>query len=529
MTLGALGAAAPQAHAASMPKPMLVKAAKNYISVKWAKFPKAKQYRVAYSTSSSMKNAKTKVVKSRTVKLKSLKNYTAYYIKVRPLDKKGRALAKYSKKLKVRTLNKYGFPIATPSSLKAKSVKGTSLKLTWKKSKGAAQYQVLRSTSPDMTATISTLATSNSVVVGGLTPSTTYYFKVRAITASGKAASPYSARYKAKTPYQALDPNSELKVASFNVKCSTCRTNADDPEEGTWYQRRDAVVSLIRGQMPDVLGVQEASQGRLRALDGAGDYIDVSQFEDLVQRLGYPYALTNTARYNCDIPTRQPAKCTNPVDQGASRGTKIIYNTATLTLESQGSKQLPELDPEKNDRYVSWAIFTQNSSGKRFFFADVHLEYTQDKNGGTEWYELRRAQTQVVLAEVAAHNQGLPTFIVGDFNSSKWKWPTNGPYDLVTAAGYVDPLGNYYGSTTLTKGATVEHRIRTNCNSFNDFNRHVNCHTTWVNGTYLDYIFTSPGVRVPEWETVFNLDSGGNIIGQIPSDHTMIRATTVLP
>ena len=50
----------------------------------------------------------------------------------------------------------------------------------------------------------------------------------------------------------------------------------------------------------------------------------------------------------------------------------------------------------------------------------------------------------------------------------------------------------------------------------------------WLNGLYIDYIWTSQGIRVPEWETVVNVDSNGNFVGVIPSDHNMLRATTVI-
>ena len=52
---------------------------------------------------------------------------------------------------------------------------------------------------------------------------------------------------------------------------------------------------------------------------------------------------------------------------------------------------------------------------------------------------------------------------------------------------------------------------------------------SYTNGTYLDYMWVTPGIEVPEWETVVNVDSNNNFIGQIPSVHNMVRATTRLP
>ena len=44
--------------------------------------------------------------------------------------------------------------------------------------------------------------------------------------------------------------------------------------------------------------------------------------------------------------------------------------------------------------------------------------------------------SQLTLALIEAKRQGLPAYFVGDFNSSKWTAPSNGPYDAMKAAGY---------------------------------------------------------------------------------------------
>ena len=123
----------------------------------------------------------------------------------------------------------------------------------------------------------------------------------------------------------------------------------------------------------------------------------------------------------------------------------------------------------------------------------------------------------------------LPMIAVGDWNSGRFDDPTNAPRDVYSAGGFVDPLGATAGTTTTAPGATVEKRIDTWLNSSNGtWSRKPIGHPTWVNGTYIDYIMTT-SMRVSEWETVTNMDANGNLIGQIPSDHNMIRATVWLP
>jgi endonuclease/exonuclease/phosphatase family metal-dependent hydrolase len=313
-----------------------------------------------------------------------------------------------------------------------------------------------------------------------------------------------------------------LRVGSYNVRCANC-ASGDLPLELPWLQRRGAVAASIKAQKLDVVGVQEASQGWLK--DADGNTVNKSQFEDLALQLGDPYKLTNSHRNNC-VKSTTPTDCVYK-DQGASQGTRILYNSDKLELISQGSKRLSEIKAADNDRYVAWAILEHKASGQRFFFASTHLENTGNTSG-TNYSDLRIKQTQEILAVFKDKGDGLPGYVVGDFNSHKWTLPSNGPYDVMRGAGWVDPIGNTYRSTKTTSGATVQNRIRTNFSSFNGF-KAVAPSFSYINGTYLDYIWTTPGVEVPEWETVVNVDADNNFVGIIPSDHNLIRATTVLP
>ena len=308
-----------------------------------------------------------------------------------------------------------------------------------------------------------------------------------------------------------------LRVASYNIRCANCFDHGKN--EGTWAQRRGAVVAVIRSQNLDVLGVQEASQGRI--YDSATGKKNISQFEDLRARLGGPWRLTNTKRYNC-VKDMSPNKC-KYASKGASKGTRILYNSDRVQLVSQGSALLPKPKPE-DVRSVAWAVLKQRSTGRSFMFSNVHLAADGAKN-----YSIRKKQAQVAVAAVKAHNpKKLPVIAVGDWNSSRFADPTNAPYDVYRKAGFVDPLGGKYDTTKTAPGATVQKRIRTWVSSSNRYTRKAPAHKNWINGSYIDYLMTTP-MQVSEWETVAKLDKNGNFIGRIPSDHNMIRATVYLP
>ena len=204
-------------------------------------------------------------------------------------------------------------------------------------------------------------------------------------------------------------------MASYNIKCANCFSGL--PEELRWEGRRQAVVDTILGEHLDVVGLQEAGQAWLK--DANGKSFSLSQFEDLTNRLGGSWTLTNANRNNC-VKSTTPSSCVYK-DQGASQDTKIIYDRSKVELLDQGSKHLPYVDEDDNDRYVAWAQFRQRSTGNRFMFASTHLEPKKDAAGETRYYDLRKRQTEVAVEAVAEHNDDhLPVVFVGDLNSSRW-------------------------------------------------------------------------------------------------------------
>jgi endonuclease/exonuclease/phosphatase family metal-dependent hydrolase len=307
-----------------------------------------------------------------------------------------------------------------------------------------------------------------------------------------------------------------LRVASYNVRCANC--GGGGKNAGSWAQRRGAIVASIRSQHLDVLGVQEASQGRIH--DSATGKKNLSQFDDLRARLGGSWRLTNSKRYNC-VKHSSPNKCKYKA-QGASKGTRILYDSSRIELLAAGSARLPKPGND-TERSVAWAQFRQRSTGKSFMFADLHTT-SEDK-----YHSYKKKQAEKALATLRAHNpKKLPMIAVGDWNSSRFEKPSNAPYDVFAKAGFKDPLGGKYRTTKTAPGATVEKRIRTWVSSSNRYTRKAPAHRNWVNGSYIDYIMTT-SMRVSEWETVAHLDKKGNFIGRIPSDHNMIRATVWLP
>ena len=411
---------------------------------------------------------------------------------------------------------------AKPEGLRVTATASTSVALGWKSSAAGAYYRLKWSADADMSDPSYLVVHASAATVAGLAPGTRYWFKVKRVTADDLKLSGYSATVTATTAAaSAASRSAGLRVGSYNVRCASC--SSDRPYDRPWSERRNDVARAIKAQHLDVLGLQEAGQGWLK--NAKGDKVDLSQFEDLRNALGGSWRLANTARNNC-VRSKSPSKC-QVKDQGASQGTKIVYDSSRVVLLRQGSKKLPSLE-SSNPRYVAWAELRQRSTGKRFFLADAHLENEAKNNA------IRVKEARALADEVKKRNvDHLPTLIVGDMNSHKHTKPSNGVYDvLVGQRHYVDPLGNTWYSTDKAghraRTATVEKRVNTWLSSWNDFERKAKGDRKRLNGTYLDYIFTTK-MRVTEWETVADIKADGTFRKAPPSDHNLIRATVLLP
>ncbi len=453
----------------------------------WPAVDGARGYAVEYDTDAAFV-ASTRLTTADTVIVVSgLTAETTYFARVASWDPQTDAVGEWSLAISYTT-GPQEFAVAPPV-VTLSATTSTSITAEWSTVDKNARYQAKIGKQPDALGDEVSVK-DPTTTFDGLDRTTTYYVSVRAVDSAADPVTAWSAPARLETP-EALP----LRVGSFNIKCYSCREKG---EKG-WAQRKSAVVSTILSQTPDVLGVQEASQGRMRGRK-------VSQFIDLVNGLGAPYAVTNRAR----------------VGRGAGLDSRIIYNTETMTLIKQGSVLLPTGKGANIRRYLVWATFRQNSTGKVFLFGNTHLD------NGSQVKALRLRQVKLIIKTLKRISGGkLPTIMVGDFNTHKWISGGNKPYNAMVSAGYLDPLGNTYKSRHTAPGAFVETRINTNYSSTNGYERKAR-KLPYINGTYLDYIFVTK-MRVAEWETVVKVDRNGRYIGTIPSDHNMVRATVYLP
>lgn len=312
-----------------------------------------------------------------------------------------------------------------------------------------------------------------------------------------------------------------VRVATFNVR--SVKNDAQlAPGEQPWRDRREAVIRQILGEHLDVVGLQEASQNgkyTKQMVDGRNQFLDL---RNGLNKAGGAWQLTSAASYNCERPNGSH-DCVYK-DQGASRTTKIIYNTRTVEKIRSGSYLYRHQSGGENDqRYLAWAVFQDKGSGERFFFADTHLS-----NGSSQ---LQKDQWRELIDKVNALKDGLPTIVVGDFQRSRMKNPVTDMLDAMRAAGYGDVLGQRPGEPVVENPRarkTVQSWVSSKNNfdrdardfSFEDRNRE---------GNFIDWIFASNELPVRQYEVVADIDHRTmKLRGVIPSDHNMVRASVVL-
>ena len=314
---------------------------------------------------------------------------------------------------------------------------------------------------------------------------------------------------------------SDVRFGSFNLS-SVSFDNAAAGDHRPWLKRRPVVVSQILGQKLDVLGVQEANQSKIYA---RSVNLGINQYTDLRNALnvaGGHYALTNEHAYNCVKPA-STYKCVYR-NQGASQDNRILYNTATVTMLSQGSVKYRTQTAGKNARYFEWAKFKVKATGKRFFFSNTHLDPYSAATRRGEWDE--------VIANTNRLHGSLPVISVGDYNTSKFAGYAARYLPKMKRAGYGDVLNQQYAQTVV-KTPRAERVTRGWINSYNAFRRDVR-HYSYASarhkvGNGIDWIFATNSLRVKEWSVVTNVDlTTLRVQGVLPSDHNLVRATLVL-
>ncbi len=437
------------------------------------------------------KKTETLRVEGTEVQVPNLSPATDYSVKVRAIrqlkgDEPVRSAP--SRATSTRTADTGEPALLLPANPEVARAGNDSLDVAWDPVETATRYRVQVASDGSFRKPRTFTSDTRTAAVTGLDAATSFVVRLRAVGENGsKSAWTDTIRTETIKP----DDPQPLTIGTYNVRCHKC---GGPP----WVSRRGAVAGAITSHGLDVVGLQEAQQSEPR---GVGR----SQFADLMRQLDAReggWKLTDR-RINGTL------------------GVRIIYNTRAVRLVKAGATRYAQQQTgnEFRQRFYTWAIFTQRSSGKDFLFVNTHLDPRS--------VPVRLAQARQLAADTARLRGKLPTIVVGDLNASQFQ--VYGVHEALKSIGLVEPLGIMRSSHEIGPDATVEKRINTHLSSHNNFAaRPIQRASTKSNGTFIDYIFTTP-MRVLEYEVVVDLDASGRFRGGAPSDHNMLRAVVGLP
>ena len=296
---------------------------------------------------------------------------------------------------------------------------------------------------------------------------------------------------------------SDVRIGSFNISGSNTDGSASGDHE-VWKKRMPVVVSQVLREKLDVLGLQEAYWG--------GTYTQYNQLRDALDAAGGTYSIVDAGK-------------------SSSAGNRIIYNARTVRVVDHGVHQYSAQTSGRQTRYFVWASFQSVSTGKRFFFANTHLDPYSSKDIAADTVKVREWRELIKMIP-KLNTGGLPVVTVGDFNTSKWWKEAIELLPAMKAAGFGDVMNQQYQTNPPT-GVRAESVENGWINSFNGFRRNIKAYAYEENhakvGNGIDWIFASNSLRVKKWKVVTDFDPTTlQVVGVIPSDHCMLSATIVL-
>lgn len=447
------------------------------VTASWDTNSDVDAFRVEFADNPGFVRAETRRSTDRRMVIDSLQPDTTYYLRVRAISPTGRDSDPSSL---VRFTTQY--PVEPPK-VKVTSPDSTTLVTSWSRARdpqnavrGRPRYEVQMGRGEKFRRDKRLETVKRQKTFRELVPDRLHATRVRVVDRRGEPQSDWSEPALLSTP-----PYEPLGVGTYNIL---------KWRERNWSARRTAVADLIRSSNVDVVGLQEALPS---AVPGGPP-----QFQDVVNLLGPDWAATRTT-------------------PGPTGETRTVYNRSTLKLVDEGYQLISGSTRFRGvPRYVTWAVFEQKSTDKRFIFVNTH--FTPGRGGSVARHRAAAAQ-QLTAAVQAVNVDDLPVIIGGDFNAVGHRNPSSAIYRTITGAGYIDPL--------VRSGALgqAEKLVNANLKTANNLMRTA---PRRPDPPFLDHIFVSP-MRVSQWQVAAKLNGAGQFIGTIPSDHNMVRATVYLP
>ncbi|MCD8072094.1 MAG: endonuclease/exonuclease/phosphatase family protein [Alistipes sp.] len=176
-------------------------------------------------------------------------------------------------------------------------------------------------------------------------------------------------------------PGDDLKVVSYNI-----RYNNDHDGENRWELRREATLSMLGSERPDLVGMQEVFS---------------EQYDFLEERMT-GYGMAGVGR-----------------DDGVRGGEMmaVMYRKERFDKLEEGHfwlSETPETVSQGWDgacyRMVTWLRLMDKAAGREIYFFNTHLDH--------EGPVARREGAALLASKIEAISKGAPFVLTGDFNAT---------------------------------------------------------------------------------------------------------------
>ncbi len=172
-----------------------------------------------------------------------------------------------------------------------------------------------------------------------------------------------------------------ITVASYNL-----RYNTQNDGINAWPNRKENVKALIQFHDFDLFGTQEGLRGQLDDIAGLSDYAFLGAGRDDGKAVGEHSAIFyRKSRFN-------------------------VLQSGNFWLSETPDKPGKGWDATCCNRICSWAKFADQTTGKSFFFFNVHFDH--------QGVVARRESGKLMVQGIRKIAGKLPVILTGDFNST---------------------------------------------------------------------------------------------------------------
>lgn len=235
-----------------------------------------------------------------------------------------------------------------------------------------------------------------------------------------------------------------LTLMSFNIR-----------EGSNWSSRKSPIVSMINGESPDIIGLQEVK--------------DLDVWEHMSEDHPWDYLRDNLTAYTGY--------------RYSDKTNAILYKTSTVELSNTGYFWLRDdysssgTSWDGYERMVLYATVREKASGRNFFYMNTHFPMNNTDGG---WAKC----TALLESRIAALNtNNYPVILMGDFN-------------CVYGDACWDSIKTWMNNTRYAPGVSVistENRDLYTYNAFGDSSKDRN---------KIDHIWVSKSITVDSYVTL---------------------------